>query len=45
MMMTKNIILTIFITFFSYAIISSIGQPQHTYSGPSPATVANQNLP
>jgi hypothetical protein len=32
-MMTKNVILTIFITFLSYAIISSIGQPQHTYSG------------
>jgi hypothetical protein len=41
LMMTKNIILTIFITFLSYAIVSSIGQPQHTYSAPYSATFAD----
>ena len=39
--MTKNIILTIFITFLSYAIVSSIGQPQHTYSGASHPVVVD----
>jgi hypothetical protein len=40
-MMTKNIILTIFITFLSYAIVSSIGQPQHTYPMSSAAALAD----
>ena len=31
--MTKNLIATLFFAFISYAIVSSIGQPQHTYSG------------
>jgi hypothetical protein len=40
-MMTKNVILTIFITFLSYAIVSSIGQPQHSYHAPSVVTFAD----
>jgi hypothetical protein len=43
--MTKNILAAVFFSFITYAIVSSIGQPQHTYSGSSPAAVANQNLP
>jgi hypothetical protein len=43
--MTKNIIAALFFFFITYAIVSSIGQPQHTYSGPSRAVVVNQNLP
>jgi len=39
--MTKNIVLTIFITFLSYAIVSNIGQPQHTYSAPYSAAIAD----
>jgi len=39
--MTKNIILTIFITFLSYAIVSSIGQPQHSYRAPSIVAIAD----
>jgi hypothetical protein len=39
--MTKNVILTVFITFLTYAIISDIGQPQHTYSGSNPAAIAD----
>jgi hypothetical protein len=38
--MTKNIVLTIFITFLSYAIVSSIGQPQHTYRASVGVTIA-----
>jgi hypothetical protein len=38
--MTKNVILTVFITFLSYAIVSSIGQPQHTYSGTNYPTIS-----
>jgi hypothetical protein len=41
LMMTKNVILTIFITFLSYAIVSSIGQPQHTHRVPVSATFAD----
>ena len=43
--MTKNIITTVFFAFISYAIISDLGKPQHTYSGSSRAVVVNQNLP
>jgi hypothetical protein len=39
--MIKNIVLTIFITFLSYAIVSSIGQPQHHYHAPGVVTVAD----
>jgi hypothetical protein len=39
--MTKHVILTVFITFLSYAIISSIGQPQHSYRTPSIVAIAD----
>jgi hypothetical protein len=44
-MMIKNILAVVFFTFLSYAIVSDFGKPQHTYSGPSPVVVANQNVP
>ena len=40
-MITKNVVLTLFITFLSYAIVSSIGQPQHNYSAPYSAAIAD----
>ena len=43
--MTKNILAAVFFSFITYAIVSDLGKPQHTYSGPIPAVVANQNLP
>ena len=43
--MIKNILAAVFFSFLSYAIVSSIGQPQHTYSGSSSSAVVNQNLP
>lgn len=43
--MTKNIFATLFFAFISYAIISDLGQPQHTYSGANPAAIVNQNVP
>jgi hypothetical protein len=43
--MTKNITATLFFAFISYAIVSDLGKPQHTYSGPSRAAVVNQNVP
>jgi hypothetical protein len=39
--MIKNILATLFITFLSYAIISSIGEPQHSYRTPSIVTIAD----
>jgi hypothetical protein len=39
--MTKNILITLFFAFLSYAIVSSIGQPQHTYIGVSSTTIAD----
>jgi hypothetical protein len=45
MMMIKNILAAVFFSFISYAIISDLGQPQHTYSGASRVAVVNQNLP
>ena len=41
MTMTKNVILTLFITFLSYAIVSSIGKPQHSYHSPNPSAIAD----
>jgi hypothetical protein len=38
--MTKNILAALFFSFISYAIVSSIGQPQHTYSGANPSTIS-----
>ena len=43
--MIKNILAALFFSFITYAIVSDLGQPQHTYSGSSPAVVVNQNLP
>ena len=43
--MTKNILLALFFASLTYAIVSSIGQPQHTYSGSSSSAVVNQNIP
>jgi hypothetical protein len=43
--MTKNIIVAAFFFFITYAIVSSIGQPQHTYSGSYSSAVVNQNVP
>jgi hypothetical protein len=39
--MTKHLIATLFFTFISYAIVSSIGQPQHTYTGSNHPAVVN----
>ena len=38
--MTKNILAAVFFTFVSYAIVSSIGQPQHTYRASVGVTIA-----
>lgn len=29
--MTKNILITLFFSFITYAIVSDLGKPQHTY--------------
>ena len=39
--MTKNLIATLFFVFVSYAIVSSIGQPQHSYHSPSVVAIAD----
>ena len=44
-MMTKNILAAVFFSFITYAIVSDLGKPQHTYIGASRAAVVNQNLP
>ena len=31
--MIKNILAALFFSFISYAIVSDLGQPQHTYTG------------
>jgi len=38
--MTKNILITLFFAFISYAIVSNIGQPQHTYRASVGVTIA-----
>ena len=43
--MTKNILAAVFFSFLSYAIVSDLGKPQHTYTGSSSSAVVNQNLP
>ena len=43
--MIKNILAAVFFSFLSYAIVSDLGKPQHTYIGASRAAVVNQNLP
>lgn len=42
---TNQLILSIIPFIVSYAIVSSIGQPQHTYPGASRTAVVNQNIP
>jgi len=39
--MIKNILATVFFSFITYAIVSSIGQPQHTYIGVSSTAIAD----
>jgi hypothetical protein len=39
--MTKNIIVAAFFSFITYAIVSSIGQPQHSYSTSNPIAVVD----
>jgi hypothetical protein len=39
--MTKNILAAVFFSFITYAIFSSIGQPQHSYSAPNPIAVVD----
>jgi hypothetical protein len=39
--MIKNILATLFFSFLSYAIISDIGKPQHSYRAPSIVTIAD----
>ena len=41
MMMIKNILAALFFAFVTYAIISSIGQPQHIYRTPVGITYAD----
>ena len=43
--MIKNIFAAVFFSFITYAIVSDLGKPQHTYIGASRAAVVNQNLP
>ena len=45
MMMTKNILAAVFFSFITYAIVSDLGKPQHTYSGSYSSAVVNQNVP
>ena len=45
MMMTKNILAAVFFSFITYAIVSDLGKPQHTYSESSSSAVVNQNIP
>lgn len=40
-MLIKNILAAVFFSFISYVIVSSIGQPQHTYSAPYSAAIAD----
>ena len=41
LMMIKNILAAVFFTFISYAIVSSIGQPQHSYRMPIAAAISD----
>ena len=40
-MMTKNILAAVFFSFVSYAIVSSIGQPQHSYRMPIAVAISD----
>jgi hypothetical protein len=39
--MIKNILAAVFFSLISYVIVSSIGQPQHSYSAPNPIAVVD----
>lgn len=39
--MTKNILATLFFAFISYAIVSDLGKPQHSYHSGNSATIAH----
>jgi len=39
--MTKNILAAVFFSFISHAIVSSIGQPQHSYRMPIAAAISD----
>jgi hypothetical protein len=41
MMMIKNILAVVFFSFVTYAIVSSIGQPQHTHRVPIAAAISD----
>jgi hypothetical protein len=41
MMMTKNILAAVFFSFITYAIVSDLGKPQHSYRVSYPAAVVN----
>jgi hypothetical protein len=41
MMMIKNILAVVFFSFISYAIVSSIGQSQHTHRVPIAAAISD----
>jgi hypothetical protein len=43
--MTKNILATLFFAFISYAIVSDLGKPQHTYPGANHSIVVDKDLP
>ena len=43
--MTKNILAAVFFSVITYAIVSSIGQPQHTYPGANHSIVVDKDLP
>jgi hypothetical protein len=38
--MTKNILAAVFFSFITYAIVSDLGKPQHTYTGANPSTIS-----
>jgi hypothetical protein len=40
-MMTKNILAAVFFSFITYAIVSSIGQLQHSYRVPTAVAIAD----
>ena len=40
MMMTKNILAAVFFSFITYAIVSDLGKPQHTYTGANYPTIS-----
>ena len=39
--MIKNILAAVFFSFLSYAIVSDLGKPQHSYSSPYSAAIVD----